>query len=299
MNPDKVSMLISKINSIPTLPTVACRVMEITADPNSSSDDLAKVIVPDISLTSKLLKMANSPFFGAIRKVTTLQHAITVLGFKEVRNLVISAVVFESFMKIEKNGNYDIRKFWRHSFVCGLAAKIIATDTKNAGNEFFVAGLIHDIGKLAIYITLPNEFLKLVEATRHLKLKFMAFETEKRIIGMTHDEVGMRLLKKWMFPESLLTAVGFHHRLQETGKKSLLPVVVHVADIFAHIYEMQAVVEDDSHLQTDRQTLYPGIIKLAQSYGIEWDESDLDRLQQVLAENVAKEAATFSLFFGN
>ncbi|GAN33708.1 MAG: HDOD domain-containing protein [Candidatus Brocadia sp. AMX2] len=297
MSFDKISVLISKINSIPTLPTIACRVMEITADPNSSANDLMKVIIPDISLSTKLLKMANSPFFGATRGVTSLQHAITVLGFKEVRNLVISAVVFESFMKIEKNENYDIGKFWKHSFVCGLAAKIIAAELKKTSNEFFVAGLLHDIGKLVIYITLPNEFFKLVDTAKHLKLKFTAFETEKGIIGMTHDEVGMRLLKKWMFPESLLTAIGFHHRIQETDTKSLLPVVVHIADIFAHIYEMQTVVEEDDPLKTE--TLFPDIIKLAQLYGIEWDESDLNRLQLALAEGIEKEAVTFRLFFGN
>lgn len=297
MNFDNVSVLISKINSIPTLPAVACQVIEITADPNSSADDLTRVIIPDISLTTKLLKMANSPFFGAIRKVTSLQHAITVLGFKEVRNLVISAVVFESFMKIEKKGNYDIGKFWEHSFICGLAAKIIAAEVKKASNEFFVAGLIHDIGKLVIYLTLPYEFLKLVEVTGNLKWKFMAFEAEKGIIGMTHDEVGMRLLKKWMFPESLLTAIGFHHRLQETDQKSLLPLVVHIADIFAHIYEVQAVAGEYDPNKTE--TFYPEIIKRAQSYGIEWDESDLNRLQQSLTESVGKEAAALSLFFGN
>ncbi|MFN3533301.1 MAG: HDOD domain-containing protein, partial [Candidatus Brocadia sp.] len=152
-------------------------------------------------------------------------------------------------------------------------------------------------GKLIIYITLPDDFSKLVETTRHLKLKFTAFETEKRIIGMTHDEVGMRLLKKWMFPESLLTAIGFHHRLQKTDKKSLLPVVVHIADMFARIYEMQTVVEEDDPLKTE--TLYPDIINRAQSYGIEWDESDLNRLQQSLTESIEKEAATFRLFFRN
>ncbi|MCC7212835.1 MAG: HDOD domain-containing protein [Candidatus Brocadia sp.] len=297
MSFDKISVLISKINSIPTLPTVACQVIEITADPNSSADDLAKVVTPDISLTTKLLKMANSPFFGAIRRVTSLQHAITVLGFKEVRNLIISAVIFESFMKAEKMGNYDIGKFWKHSFVCGLAAKVIAADLKKASNEFFVAGLIHDIGKLVIYITSPHDFLKLVETAKHLKLKFKAFEVEKEIVGMTHDEVGMRLLKKWLFPESLLTAIGFHHRLQETDKRSLLPVVVHIADIFAHLYEMQTAGGVDDPAMTE--TLYPDIIKRAQLYGIVWDESDLNRLQQAFAESIEKEAAAFNLFFGN
>ncbi|OQY99116.1 MAG: hypothetical protein B6D35_10150 [Candidatus Brocadia sp. UTAMX2] len=296
MSFDKISVLISRISSLPALPTVACRVIEITADPNSSANDLTEVIVSDISLTTKLLKMANSPFFGAIRRVATLQHAITVLGFKEVRNLVISAVVFESFTKIEKNGNYDIGKFWKHSFMCGLAAKIIATDLKKESNEFFVAGLIHDIGKLVIYLTLPNEFIKLIETTGHLKWKFRAFEAEKEIIGMAHDEVGMKLLKKWMFPENLLTAIGFHHRLQETDQKTLLPAIVHIADILVHIYEMQPVVEDDVSLEI--ASLYADIIKLVQAYGIKWDESVLHRLQQVLAESIEKEAGTFRLFFG-
>ncbi|KAB2835569.1 MAG: HDOD domain-containing protein [Candidatus Brocadia sp.] len=297
MSFDKISILISKINSIPTLPTVACEVINITANPNSSADDLTKVIIPDISLTTKLLKMANSPFFGAIKRVTSLQHAITVLGFKEVRNLVISAVVFESFMKIEKKGKYDIGKFWKHSFICGLAAKVIATEVKKASNEFFVAGLIHDIGKLVVYITLPHEFFKLVETAKRLEFKFTAFETEKEIIGMTHDEVGMRLLKKWMFPENLLTAVGFHHRLQETDQKSLFPVVVNIADIFAHLYEMKTVAGVGDPVKTE--ILYPEIIKRAQAFGIEWADSDLNRFQQTLAESIEKEAAAFNLFFGN
>lgn len=297
MGLDKISILISKINSIPTLPTVACEVINITANPYSTADDLTKVIAPDISLTTKLLKMANSPFFGAIRRVTSLQHAITVLGFKEVRNLVISAVVFESFMKIEKKEKYDIGKFWEHSFICGLAAKVIATELKSAANEFFVAGLIHDIGKLVVYITLPHEFFKLVETVKSLEWKFMAFESEKSIIGMTHDEVGMRLLKKWMFPESLLSAVGFHHRLQEADQKSLFPVVVNIADIFAHLYEMKTGAGGDDPAK--KEILYPEIIKRAHAFGIEWAASDLDRLQQAFAESIEKEAAAFNLFFGN
>ncbi|MFQ5964693.1 MAG: HDOD domain-containing protein [Candidatus Scalinduaceae bacterium] len=295
MSSNTISTLTAKMDSIPTLPTVAFRVLEITADKDSSANDLMNVINPDVSLTTKILKIANSPFYGLSRNVDSLQHAIMVLGFKEVRNLVISTVVFDSFKNIEKNAKFDIGKFWKHSFVCGLAAKIIATDLKNASNEFFVAGLIHDIGKLVIYIALPIEFFKLIEIVSPLKLKFMAFEVEKNIFGITHDEVGLRLLKKWMFPENLLTAVGFHHRPQETDKKSLLPLVTHIADMFAHIYKIQAEDEEDNPFKAE--SLYPDIIKLAKSYGIEWNESNLNRFQQVLAENVEKETDALSLFF--
>ncbi|MBO1223816.1 MAG: HDOD domain-containing protein [Candidatus Scalindua sediminis] len=296
MRSKTIAALTSKMDSIPTLPTVAFRVIEITADPDSSANDLMNVISPDVSLTTKILKIANSPFYGLTRNVDSLQHAITILGFQEVRTLVISTVVFESFKNIERNAKFDIRKFWKHSLVCGLAAKIIATDLGNKSNEFFVAGLIHDIGKLVIYITLPDEFSKVEETASTLKLKFMNFQIEESILGITHDEVGLRLLEKWMFPENLLTAVGFHHRPQETDKKSLLPIVTHIADMLAHIYEMQADGEGEGNL-LKVESLCPGIIKMAKSYGIEWNEADLNRLQQAVTESVAKETDTLSLFF--
>jgi HD-like signal output (HDOD) protein len=294
MHSRTIATLTSKMDSIPTLPTVAFRVMEITADPDSSAHDLMNVISPDVSLTTKILKIANSPFYGLTRNVDSLKHAITVLGFKEVRNLVISTVVFESFKNIERNAKFDIRKFWKHSFVCGLAANIIATDLKNKSNEFFVSGLIHDIGKLVIYIALPDEFLKVEETASTLKLKFLNFQIEESILGITHDEVGLRLLEKWMFPESLLTSVGFHHRPQETDNKALFSIVTHIADMFAHIYEMQVEGGNDP---LKVESLYPGIIKMVKPYGIEWNESDLNRLQQAVTESVSKESNTLSLFF--
>ncbi|ODS33003.1 MAG: signal transduction protein [Candidatus Scalindua rubra] len=295
MDPKAASILTAQIETIPTLPIVAVRVIEITSAPKSSANDLMDVISPDISLTTKILKIANSPFYGLTREISSLQHAVTVLGFTEIRNLVISTVAFESFKDISKNGKFDIKKFWRHSFGCALAAKIIATDLKNASNELFVAGLIHDIGKLVIYVALPMEFLKLMEIMSPIKLKFIAFEADKKAFGMTHDEVGMRLLKRWMFPKSLMTAVGFHHRPQEADKKSPFSLIVHIADILTHIYEMQAEGEEDELFKAE--SFYPDIINLARSFGINWDVSDLNRFQQALVESMEKEVDTMSLFF--
>jgi HD-like signal output (HDOD) protein len=253
------------------------------------------IISPDISLTAKILKIANSPFYGLSREINSLQHALTILGFKEIRNLVLSTVVFDSFKNIKENAKFDINEFWKHSFVCGITANIIAAELKKAGNEFFVAGLIHDIGKLVIYITLPTEFFKLIEATGPLELKYMTFQTEKEILGITHDEVGMSLLQKWNFPKELSAAVGFHHYPQKADKDSLLTFVVHTADILAHVYEVSEKGEDGNSLKTG--SFYPDIIKLAQTFGIQWNDSDLSRLQQLLVENIERESDALSLFF--
>jgi len=295
MSSQAASTLIARLQSIPTLPTVALRVMEITANPKSSANDLMDIISPDVSLTTKILKIANSPFYGLTREISSLQHAVTVLGFKEIRNLVISTVAFDSFKNLGKNNKFDINKFWRHSFYCALAAKTIAVDMKIESSELFVAGLVHDIGKLAMYITFPGEFMMQAEIMNPLKIKYTAFEAEKDVFGMTHDEVGMKLLKKWMFPESLLTAVGYHHRPQEADKKSNFPMIVHVADILTHVYEMQDEAEEGEPFEAD--LFYGDAIKLSKTFGMEWDVSDLSRFQQTMAENIEKEADTIKLFF--
>ena len=295
MDSNAASTLIAKIDSMPTLPTVALRVMEVTSNPKSSANDLMEIIGPDISLTAKILKIANSPFYGFTKEISSLQHAVTVLGFKEIRNMVISTIAFDSFKNFKKNDKFDISKFWRHSFCCGLAAKIIAVELKNTSSELFVAGLIHDIGKLVMYIAFPVEFLKLVNMVSPLRLKYTAFEAEKNVFEIIHDEVGMMLLKKWMFPESLITAVGFHHHPQEADKKSPFPIIIHVADILAHVYEMHAEDEEDNSL--DGELFYSDIVPLSRSFGIDWKVSDLSRFQHALAESMRKEADTINLFF--
>ncbi|MCR4289632.1 MAG: HDOD domain-containing protein [Candidatus Scalindua sp.] len=295
MSSHAAATLIARIKSIPTLPTVALRVIEITADQKSSANDLMGIISPDVSLTTKILKIANSPFYGLTREISSLQHAVTILGFKEIRNLVISSVAFESFKNLKQDGKFDINKFWRHSFYCALAAKNIAVDLKIESSELFVAGLVHDIGKLAMYVTFPSEFMMQLEIMNPLKIKYTSFEAEKDVFGMTHDEVGMQLLKKWMFPENLLTAVGYHHRPQEADRKSLFPIIVHTADILTHVYEMQVEDEEGDYFQTE--LFYGDAIKLSQSFGIDWNVSDLSRFQQSLKESIKKETGTIKLFF--
>ncbi len=295
MGTSAASAIIAQIESMPTLPTLALRVMEATANPRSSANDLMEIIATDVSLTAKLLKIANSPFNGFSRKISTLQHAVTILGFEDIRNMVISTVAFESFKNIKQNDKFELSKFWRHSFYCGLAAKIIAVDLKSSSNELFVAGLIHDIGKLVMYIAFPVEFLKLVDMMSPIKLKYTVFEAEKNVFEMIHDEVGMKLLKKWLFPEGLITAVGFHHHPLEADKKSPFPIIVHVADILAHVYEMQA--EDEEGNSPDNELFYGDIVTLSRSFGIDWKVSDLNRFQLALAESMKKEADTIKLFF--
>jgi len=266
--------------------------MEITADPESAAEDLMHIIHPDQSLTTTVLKMANSAFFGQMRKVSSLQKAIIVLGFSEVRNIILAKAVFNSFKNLNNGGEFDIRKHWEHSFVCGLASQSIAARLGQPCGEFFVAGLLHDIGRLIMHMALPSELSRIIAMTGHLR--FMMFRTEEKKFGISHDEVGMRLLKRWFFPETLLTAVGFHHRPYEEKEHFLFSRVVYVADRLTHLFTLQG--EKDAEKYLKRESIYPEIISLLQSMGIAWDDVDLDVFLLELSR-IKEEAGTFNLFF--
>lgn len=292
MTSHMISALISGINNFPPLPTVVGRVMEITADPESSVQDLMKVVNADQSLAVMILKMANSPFFGLSRSVDSLKQALTILGFSEIRNLVLARAVFDSFKNVGKNNKFEIQQFWRHSFVCGLGAKIIGAELKWTGHDFFVAGLIHDIGKLVMHMTFPTEFSRTVEMAGPVKQ--MAFKAEDSIFGVTHDEVGMMLLKKWMFPESLIAAVGYHHRPQEAKAETRFSLVIHAADVLAHLDELPDNIRAER--LADGEYFGVDVVTLFREHGVEWRDAASEECLQALAKQKEKDADLLSLF---
>ena len=149
-NQNQIAVLLAGIDTIPTLPAIVGQVTQTIADPESSARDLMEIIYPDQALTLKILKIANSAFYGRVRETRTLEQALVVLGFDEIRNLVISTALFNNFRRLKVSSSFSMKKFWEHSFVCGLAARIIAKEMKLSEGDLFVAGLIHNIGKLAI-----------------------------------------------------------------------------------------------------------------------------------------------------
>jgi HD-like signal output (HDOD) protein len=291
MNPNITALLTEKIDSFPTLPTVVTRVMQVTADPKSSTKDLLAVISPDQSLTMSILKMANSAFFGLPREISSLQQALTILGFKEIQNLVLAKAVFNSFKNVQKNGPFDINKFWEHSFLCGLLSKIIANDIKKDNNEFFVAGLIHDIGKLIIFLAIPREFYRIIQTPT--SVTFRMFQEEQHILGLTHGEIGMKLLKRWLFPETLITAVGFHHSPHEVENHTLFSLVVYLADLLTYLEN--STDDNENAIQLEESLFHPDTIRLLSSFGLEWNESALQRIQQELARCKEEEAGVLNM----
>ncbi len=244
MSTNNLDAIYGQIDALPSLPVIVNDVLEVTSDPESSANDLMKAILPDQSMCATILKIANSAFFGLPREVATIDKAVMVLGFDEVKNIVLGKAVFNSFKDLDNLQSITLEDFWDHAFTCGLAAKIIAERIDISPSQMFIAGLIHDIGKLAMLLTFPNIYSHLLNIADDSWLQNC--DKENELFFIAHDEVAHRILNRWLFPESLLQAVGYHHRPDEAQLSPLLASVIQIADIISHTYQSPdgAVVAD-------------------------------------------------------
>jgi putative nucleotidyltransferase with HDIG domain len=285
--------LANRIKSFPTLPNVVYRVLELTSDPKTTANDLMRLIRDDLSLTTTILKVANSAFYGFSRRVRSLKQAVTILGFSEIRNIILSKAVFDSFSEFQEDKEFNIKEFWEHSVLCSLAANILSKYFKQPTGESFVAGLIHDIGKFVMYRVFPEDYPKQVDSTR--LLVFSDFEAERKTFGFAHDEAGMMLLERWMFPEDLVTAVGYHHRIHQLEDPPILAISVHLADLLAHLHGLSCDTREESPMS--ESVISKQIIDTAQSFGNALSTERLRELRRELAECRQQESEILDFFF--
>ena len=206
--------------------------------------------------------------------------------------MVLTKGLFNSFKALKKGDRFDINGFWEHSFLCAISARIIAVDFGSSGNDLFVAGLIHDIGKLAIYMWFPDEFSDIIEMAGDLNPG--ACDAEKKVLGLAHDEIGMAILDRWLFPENLISAVGFHHHPLNAGKERLFPLVIHIADLLAHLSACPDS-EDNNKNSMEKALFSSEIEQMCESLGIEWHDSILAGYRQELIKATEEKGDFLSL----
>lgn len=283
-----LSALTRSISSFPALPAVVARVMDLTSNPESSVEDLMDVIQCDPALTTMVLKLSNSAYFGQVRRVSSLKQSISVLGIDEIRNIVVAKAMFQSFKHLDNEGLFDIRNFWFHSFMCGLCARIISRDVALLEN-FFIYGLIHDIGKLVFLTALPSKFLETIKDHGHDA--YTIFQQEEKSFGITHAEIGMVLLKRWMFPEQIVSTVGYHHCPEKADKKDIFPYIIYFADILTYLDGMKEKGIPD-HVFTA-----PHIAKRANAAMISWNRESVNGFLETLDTLKGEAHEAFSLIY--
>ena len=230
-----------------SLPEVCIRVNEMLDEPSVTAAELGQIISQDTSLTARLLKIVNSSYYGFQAKIETVSRAVTVVGLRELRGLVIAASAVETFSNVPDEILNKVR-FWRHSLYCGVIARLLAEQCHVLHSErLFVAGLLHDIGKLIIAQRLPTE-------TRMITLEAdtgnrSEFEVEQDFLGFNHAEVGGELMKAWSMPETLFESVAYHHSPKQAETGVMETCLVHIANIFTDEAERGLDMKEDSPLQ--------------------------------------------------
>ncbi len=212
--------------SLASFPDVYFRLKKLLESPNATAKDIADVVSTDVALSTKLLKLVNSPFFGTTQKIESIERAVSLIGIKELSNLALGMTAVKYFEQIPPE-LIDMDVFWRHSLSCAIFAKIIASLIKLNQEFMFTAGLLHDMGKLILFKHMPYASVEALIFARENMIPVV--EAEESVMGFTHTDISKIIMKEWGFPDSLIEVVSNHHT-----PKNRESVVLQVADIMAN-----------------------------------------------------------------
>lgn len=237
-----LAQIVGQIRALPSLPAVIMELIQSLGDEDADTHLLAKKIASDQALVAKMLRVANSSFYGLQGKVTSIQDVVVVLGLRNVRTLAMAAAVTGSFSGRNAVPGFDFNAFWRHSMGTALCARALAKRLKMSEENAFTAALLHDIGRLVLAACFPAH-LTAVLAYRSTH-DGLLLDAERAVIGVDHASIGEALTAHWKFPESIRESVARHHAL-DASEHTPLTGIIHIADGIAHALELAG---DDTSL---------------------------------------------------
>lgn len=234
--------IVTNVLKVAALPAVAMKFSEAIRNPLTSNQDLENIVSEDSALAAKVLMIANSALFNFPSKIDTISNAITIIGHKQLSEIILSCSIVAMFKDIPQDV-IDMEQFWRHSIAVATAARILASSRREQNIEkFFTAGLLHDIGKLIIFVEAPKYAVEVLKQCKE-KNELM-YKIEKEVLGFDHAKLGAMLLKKWKLPESVVSAVYYHHMPTVASGNVITPSVIHIADILTHALQFGSSGEE-------------------------------------------------------
>ncbi len=250
--------IVGKIKDIPVLPVVAHQVNVASAKEEVTAHDLGKIIEKDPALAGKLLKLANSSYYGLVKKVATIERAVTLLGFITVKNFATSVSISGVFKNKKRKDAFDTKGLWLHSLGCAVATETLVSRLKpGLGGEAFLYGILHDIG-CSLLVENFSDYMEQVACLIELR-SISQSEAEMEILGATHGEVGSYLAEKWNFPERCRRVIEFHHNppfstLDVNDPDDLMLLAVYAGNVLVKSLEFGESF-DSSLKEVDRQAL--------------------------------------------
>ena len=221
----EVKRKLRKLEGLPTLPPIVQRLNRMIEDEKTSIHQIADLIEKDQIITTKILRLANSAFYGFPKKVSTVQNALMLLGINIVKVLIITSSIFDIIYKEDVN-------LWEHSIGVAACSKILAEKLElKEPQEVATAGLLHDLGKIVEKVSFKEDYKKILELVQNNKDPLKA---EKEILGIDHAEIGSFLMRIWNIPDRLIEAVDAHHELEKAKKFKKEAAIVHLSNVLVH-----------------------------------------------------------------
>ncbi len=225
-----IASKLEKIDKLPTLPQITQRILTALGE-DVSAKKLEEIISEDQALAARLLKLANSPLYAGANPVTSLRQAIVRLGMGEVRNVVLTTAMRYVLKPSATYKKFDITRLWIHAIGVARAVFLLAQEEGFSDPEnSYTAGLLHDIGRLALTVFFPEEFLQILALREAKDLSFHEAEIE---LGLSHAEIGAMVAEKWRFSEELIQAIRFHHQPLQDGHLHKMAFLIFRGDIIA------------------------------------------------------------------
>ena len=233
-----IAELVRGVGGLVTLPDVFIRINQLVENPNSTTSEIAKVIGQDPSFTVRLLRVANSSFYGLSSSIDTVSKAVSVIGTSQIRSLALATSVASSFDGLP-NTLVSMEHFWRHSLYCALVARILSKQARKCDPDaVFTAALLHDIGELVIFNRLPQQAKDALLLVLDSADELPVYQAERQIMGFDHAQVGGELSRQWKLPPMLEECIEFHHDIQSARRFPREVALVHIANILALMAEI-------------------------------------------------------------
>ncbi|HLU40092.1 MAG TPA: HDOD domain-containing protein [Planctomycetota bacterium] len=234
--PTGIVELVNKTVELPTIPAVITRLNEVTASQDASARDVAAVIAADPAVATNMLRIVNSPYYGLQVRVSSIDLAVSILGFNMTRKVALKAAVFSVFgKKKDDERGFDFKGFWRHAVFAAVAARTLGQASsalgRMHGGDLYMCGLLHDIGKIILLEKLHDRYLAMLAEARRTQRPDI--DTELECFGFTHADVGSVLAIKWFLPEDLTIAIRYHHAPAKDPFHQSLSSLIHIADHLA------------------------------------------------------------------
>jgi putative nucleotidyltransferase with HDIG domain len=221
--------IVQAVNDLPSLPQVVLRVMKLTEDPNSTAQDINQELAQDQGLTARVLKLANSAFYGFPRRISSVTDATILLGFKTIRSIVLAASVNEILAQEMEGYALEYGELWKHSQCSAMTARLIAKRVKYSSLDVaYTAALLHDIGKVVLNNSMKESYHEVLDMVLSNHITFL--QAEDSILGFNHAVVGAKIAEKWNLPLELVEAIAYHHDPDRAQVNQKLTAIVHLAD---------------------------------------------------------------------